>query len=188
MTASASPSSPAGGSCRILSRRLKLLLAPSGPRRDPTAVSPAFWVPAANDAAGLARKLADVSLTDLITSGSQQRARFAKYTDQVKFPPGRSAASAGDHDIVSACKPYIQLLVDGPPSGKIPLELGLKVAMEGMVLIIQDGRLMRAEAGGAADRQPEVRHDDDLRARHRDYSWDKGLSFGDRGIRIATVM
>ena len=93
------------------------------------------------------------------------------------------------HDIISTYKPYIQLLVDGTPSGKIPLELGLKVTMEGVVLVIQDGRFMRAEAGRAR-LTGSLKCDTTTICERatRNYSWDKGLSFGDKGIRIATVM
>lgn len=154
------------------------------------AVSPAFWASAAGDAVGMVRKLASVSLGEVLIGGWQQHARFAKYADPVKFPPDKvTRVPLADHDITSTYEPYIQLLVDGKPAGRIPLEVGVKLTVEGAVLVIQGGRFMRVEAGRARlTGSLKCAKTTICERATRDFTWPKGLSFGDEGVRIAAVM
>jgi hypothetical protein len=154
------------------------------------AVSPAFWASAAHEASGMVSRLASVSLAEVLIGGWQQHSRFAKYTDPAQFPPEKvSRVPLATHDISSTYEPYIQLLLDGKDSGKIPLEVKLTVTLEGLVLVIQDGRFMRTELGRAKLTGSLKCNKTTICERAtRDYTLTKSLSFGRDGIRIAAVM
>jgi hypothetical protein len=154
------------------------------------AASPGFWVSTSRELAGMVRNLANVSVGDALTGGWQQHVRFAQYTDPKAFPPEKvSKVPLASHHIKSTYKPHIDILVDGAASGAIPLELSLDLLLEGAILVIQNGRFMRLDAGRARVTAALQLADATIcKLCTRDYDWAKGVSFGERGVPITTVL
>jgi hypothetical protein len=154
------------------------------------AASPAFWLSTATEVAGMARNLATISMADLLTGAWKQHDRFAKYTDKAQFPRDKvSRIPLATHHIKSTYEPYIQLFVDGDPSGRIPLKLEADVAVEGVILVVQDGRFMRVEAGRARlTGSLKCAETKVCEQSTRDFAWSAGFPFGEQGILIADVV
>jgi hypothetical protein len=135
-------------------------------------------------------KLASVPVGKVLVGGWKQHARFAKYADPVQFPPEKvSRVPLAAHHIKSTYKPYIELLVDSAPSGTVPLEVVVDLAVEGVILVIQSGCFKRIEAG-------KVRLTGTLKCAEtticeratRDFSCSAGIPLGEDGIPIAAVV
>jgi hypothetical protein len=113
------------------------------------AISPAFWAATAQRVPEYVEKLTDVSVTDVLTKAWKVNRQFAKYTDTKQYPPGKeSIVELYTHHLKSSYEPYLEVTLDGVPSGKLEFALELDVALKAGNLVIKNGKFMRLEPGG----------------------------------------
>lgn len=152
--------------------------------------SPGFWLSTAKEIAGMIRDVASVQLGEVLVGGWNQHARFAKYADPARFPPEKvSRVPLASHHIKSTYEPYIELLVDGQRSGTIPLEMVVDLSLEGVIVLIQNGRFMRVEAGqGRLTGTLKCAGVTVCERATRDYAWSAGIGLGREGVQISKVV
>ena len=153
------------------------------------AVSPAFWAASAHRVVDMVDKLTDVPLADVLVGGWKVHRQFAKYTDPAKFPPDKvTCVALATHHIKASYQPYVELVVDGTPAGKVDFAIELDVSVEGGTLVIQGGRFKRLEAGKCRVTGTLKCEGQTITERtSRDFSWSEGISFGD-GVPIGAVV
>ena len=150
------------------------------------AVSPRFWLAAARTTPDLVVRLIHIQITDVLTGAWKTHRKLKKFADPKQYPPGTaSTVPLATHHIKVNQKPYLEITVDGVPQGKIEFDLELDLAIDGGMLVIQDGRIMRLEAGkarltGTVKCEGVVV----VERASREYDWNAGISFRE-GILIS---
>jgi hypothetical protein len=150
-----------------------------------SATSPCFWAAAAKSIPDLVVKAVNVNVANVLANAWKVHRKLKKFTDPAVYPPGQaSVVPLLTHDITGSLTPYIEISIDGQPQGKIEFELSLEVSVQGGVLVIQDGRIMRME-GGTAKVTGTLKCADVVVAERatREYAWKHGIDFGE-GILI----
>jgi hypothetical protein len=152
------------------------------------AVSPAFWAASAYRVVDMVDKLTDVPLADVLVGGWKIHKQFAKYSDPARFPPDKvSCVALSTHHIKSSYEPYVELIMNGAPAGKVEFALELDVCLEAGTLVIQGGRIKRLEAGKCRVTGTLKCEKQAITERtSRDFSWSDGISFGE-GVSIAAL-
>lgn len=153
-----------------------------------SAMSPAFWGSSAKSTVDMVKDLVDVPLADILVGAWKAHQQFAKYTDAKLYPPDKvSCVALMSHHIKSSHKPYIELTLDGAPAGQIDFEIALDILVEPGVLVIQDGKFKRIEAGRCQVTGSLACEGKTIVERSsREFSWPAGISFGE-GIPIEVV-
>lgn len=90
-----------------------------------------------------------VKIVDILVAGWNARRELKQYHDRAKFPREELADHAlGKHEIQSAHKPRLQIMLDQSPMGaEFEFEIAIGLAVEAATLRIQDGRMMQAQIG-----------------------------------------
>lgn len=148
-------------------------------------VSREFWVAAAKSVPDLVKHLVDVQVADVLVDAWKMHRDLKQYLDRTTYPPGSvSTRPITTHHIRATQSPYIEITIDSMPQGRIQFELELDVTVEAGILVIQDGRIMRLEAG-KAKATGTLKCAGVVVAEHvsRPFEWKDGISFG-AGIPI----
>jgi len=150
------------------------------------AVSPTFWIAAAKSAVELIPKVVDFSVADVLVAAWKTHRKFRKYTDPALFPPGTvSTVPVATHRMTASLEPYLEVFVDNVSQGKIEFQLELDIDVEAGHLRIQDGRIMRLDAG-CGQLTGTLKLAKVVLAKHatRRFEWKEGIRFGEHGIAI----
>jgi hypothetical protein len=104
---------------------------------------------AANAMFSAARGLLESPLGAIFSQAWTTAHELRKYCDQAAYPPGSTAEhTLHKHEISLTRHPEIEALVDGAPTGvRLQFELKLAMNIDSAVLVIRDGRIMRARIG-----------------------------------------
>jgi len=147
--------------------------------------SPAFWLSASKNAAGLVKELLDVPLADVLVEAWKQHRRFRQYADAERYPPGEvSVVPLAEHHITSTHEPYIEVVIGGVSRGKIPFEVTLDVTVKAGNLIIESGKIKRLEAARAqVSGRLACAGETLLKHESEEFVWDDAITFG-AGIPI----
>jgi hypothetical protein len=110
--------------------------------------APAHWP---NLVSGLGEQmieLFDVDIGWLLVSAWSKYGELKEYANPKKHRPDESIlVPLGKHTLKLAYSPYLEILFNDRPVGKLALDTTLAFDVEGFVLTIQDGKIMKARTG-----------------------------------------
>ncbi len=90
----------------------------------------------------------DVGFQELLVSGWKKYQEFQAYADPELHPPEETIlVPLAEHTIQSAHQPRVDLMVKDFLLGSIGLDVQLSLALEGVVLKIQGGKILEIRAG-----------------------------------------
>jgi hypothetical protein len=92
--------------------------------------------------------LLDIAIPDILIGAWKKCETLQEYADKEKHPPNETAlVPLAEHKIRSTHKPHIEILVNETPIGKIDFDIDVSLALSGMVLKIQAGKIMEIQTG-----------------------------------------
>ena len=95
-----------------------------------------------------AKDLFDIDFAAVIASTWSKYRELVKYADRKKYPPDTSnLVPMAKHTLSVDYHPYLEVLLNGKPLGKLVFDVTLSLELEGFVLTIQDGRIMKVHTG-----------------------------------------
>jgi hypothetical protein len=113
-----------------------------------TDLSPKHWPAIVSGIADKAGELFDVDLAWVIVSTWSKYRELNKYADPEKYPSKESnLVPLAKHTLTAAYHPYLEVLFNGKPLEKIVFDITLSLDLEGCVLTIQNGKIMKARTG-----------------------------------------
>ncbi|MGE5145889.1 MAG: FHA domain-containing protein, partial [Candidatus Eiseniibacteriota bacterium] len=90
----------------------------------------------------------DVSLVDIVLEGWGKYKELLQYRDRTRYPPDQTILlPLAHHEIRSVHKPYVDVLLDDKPIGRVTFTVDLRLTFDGVVLVIQDGSIREVKAG-----------------------------------------
>jgi hypothetical protein len=93
-------------------------------------------------------KLLDVGLDEIIFGAWKKLGDLQKYRDKKKYPPDETIlAPLAEHEIKSSHDPYIEVLVNDKPVGRITFSINVALNLQGVVLKIRDGKIWEVKSG-----------------------------------------
>ncbi len=99
----------------------------------------------------VAEKIADllnIAIPDIMVMAWKKYRILLAYTDSKKYPPGEvSLVPLAEHTISSEHHPFLEILINNQPFGKIEFHISVSLALESAILKIQDGKIMAVTAG-----------------------------------------
>jgi len=145
------------------------------------AVSPRFWLAAARSTPDLVGPLVHLQIADVLTGAWKVHRKLRKFADVKQYPPGTvSTVTLATHHIKVTQKPYLEIIVDGVPQGKIEFDFEVNLTIDAGVLIIQNGRIMRLEAAKARlTGTVKCAGVVVVERASREYDWTAGVSFNE---------
>jgi hypothetical protein len=95
-----------------------------------------------------AKELFDVDVVSVIVATWSKYRELAKYADPEKYPAAQcNLVPLAKHTLTVSYHPYLELLFNGQPLGQIVFDITLSLELEGFVLTIQNGRIMKVQTG-----------------------------------------
>ena len=86
--------------------------------------------------------LLEISIPDILVAAWNKYEILLKYLDREKYPPNESfLVPLAEHCITSEHHPYVEILVNDQPVGKIGFDINVALTLEGIILKIQDGKI-----------------------------------------------
>jgi hypothetical protein len=111
------------------------------------------WDVIVEEAWGKLPELLNIKLADVICGGWNKLRDLAKYTDGDKYPPDQVVlVQLAEHTVSSVHHPYVEILVNGQPRGRIVFDLSVDLTLKGVVLKIQDAKIMAVKSGSCQAR------------------------------------
>jgi hypothetical protein len=93
-------------------------------------------------------ELFDVDIGWLLVTGWSKYRELREYADATKHPPDESnLVPLGTHTLNIAYSPYMEILYNGQPFGKVAFDITLSFDLEGFVLTIQNGKIKKIHTG-----------------------------------------
>jgi len=90
----------------------------------------------------------DVKLLDIMVIAWSKYRSLLRYLDREKYPPGETFwVHLAEHTIKSEHHPFIQILINDKPVGKIEFNISVSLVLKGIVLKVQDGRIKEITTG-----------------------------------------
>lgn len=106
------------------------------------------WPVALNEITKKVGDLLNISVIDIILKAWNKYRELLKYTDKEKYPPDMSVlVPLAEHTIKSEHKPYLEILINEKPAGKIDFNINISLTLKGMILKIQDGKIKEIKTG-----------------------------------------
>jgi hypothetical protein len=94
------------------------------------------------------KDLLDVGIPDILVSAWNRYRILLKYLDREKYPPNESfLVPLAEHCITSEHHPFVEILVNDQPVGKIGFDIKVALTLEGIILKIQDGKIKEIFTG-----------------------------------------
>ena len=113
-----------------------------------TALTPAQWPSIISGITDKAGELFDVDLAWVMVSTWSKYRELNKYADPEKYPAKEcNLVPLAKHTMTVTYHPYLELLFNGKPLQKVVFDITLSLELEGFVLTIQNGRIMKAHTG-----------------------------------------
>ena len=93
-------------------------------------------------------ELFDMDVGLLLVSAWRKYGELKEYADPKKHGPDESIlVPLGKHTLKVAYSPYLEVLFNGRPLGKLVFDVTLSLDLEGFVLTIQNGKIMKVRTG-----------------------------------------
>ena len=113
-----------------------------------TALTPAQWPSIISGIIDKAGELFDVDLAWVMVSTWSKYRELNKYADPEKHPAKEcNLVPLAKHTMTVTYHPYLEVLFNGKPLEKVVFDITLSLELEGFVLTIQNGRIMKAHTG-----------------------------------------
>ena len=92
--------------------------------------------------------LLNVTIPDIVKSAWKKYTEIQKYTDKERYPPGKSyRVKLFDQTVESEHHPFIEILINDQPVGRVDFEIMLSLTFESVILTIQDAKIKTLETG-----------------------------------------
>ncbi len=92
--------------------------------------------------------LLNIRILDILAAAWDKYRDLLKYADRNKYSPDETFfVQLAEHSIKSEHHPYIEILINDRPLTKIDFEIVASLALKGIVLKIQDGKIKEILAG-----------------------------------------
>jgi hypothetical protein len=99
----------------------------------------------------IVEKIADIlniGILDIMVMTWEKYRILLKYADCKECPPGETfLVPLLEHTIKSEHCPFIEIMINGKPVGKINFHISICLMIEGMILKIQDGKIKEITTG-----------------------------------------
>lgn len=106
------------------------------------------WPAALGEIVGKIDDLVDIPVSKVVAGAWNKYRLLQKYADTKKYPPSETImVPLATHTIRSIHKPYVEILVEDKPIGTIAFEIDLELTLEGVLLSIQNGKIMEVRIG-----------------------------------------
>ena len=90
----------------------------------------------------------DVDLADIVLEGWGKYKELVQYRDRTRYPPDQTILlPLAHHEIRSVHKPYVDVMLDDKPIGRVTFTVDLRLLFDGVVLVIRDGTIWEVKAG-----------------------------------------
>ena len=90
----------------------------------------------------------DVDLADIVLEGWGKYKELLQYRDRTRYPPDQTILlPLAHHEIRSVHKPYVDVLLDDKPIGRVTFTVDLRLTFDGVVLVIRAGSIWEVKAG-----------------------------------------
>ena len=94
------------------------------------------------------RSALDVSLTDVVLEGWGKYKELLQYRDRKRYPPDQTILlPLAHHEIHSVHKPYVDVLLDDKPIGRVTFTVDLRLRFDGVILTVRDAKIWEVKAG-----------------------------------------
>ncbi len=94
------------------------------------------------------KDLLAISIPDILVAAWNKYQILLKYLDREKYPPNESfLVPLAEHCITSEHHPYVEILVNEQPVGKIGFDIKVALTLEGIILKIQGGKIKEIFTG-----------------------------------------
>ena len=85
---------------------------------------------------------------DLLANAWRKYSELTEYADPEKHPPEETnLVPLGKHTLKIEYSPYLEILLQGQPLGKMIFDVKLALELEGFVLTIRDGKILKVRTG-----------------------------------------
>lgn len=106
------------------------------------------WPVALNEITKKVGDLLNISVIDIMVKAWNKYRELLKYTDKEKYPPDVSVlVPLAEHTIKSEHKPYVEILINEKPVGRVDFNINISLTLKGIVLKIQDGKIKEIKTG-----------------------------------------
>jgi hypothetical protein len=109
---------------------------------------PGQWEAIVSGVGTKTKELFDIDLAWFAVSAWSKYRELTKYADPEKHPPGESNfVPLAKHTLTVGYHPYLEILFNGKPLTKLVFDLTLSLDLEGFVLTIENGKIMKVRTG-----------------------------------------
>lgn len=113
-----------------------------------TRLTAAQWPTIVSGIIDKAKDLFDIDVAAIIVPAWSKYRELRQYADPKKHPPEEcNLVPLAKHTLAVTYHPYLEVLFNGAPLGKLVFDVTLALELEGFVLTIQDGRIMKVHTG-----------------------------------------
>lgn len=106
------------------------------------------WPNVVSGLADKAKDLFDVDIGWLLVNGWNKYEEIREYGDPEKYPPNETKlVPLGKHSMNIGYSPYLEVMFNDQPIAKIVFDASLTFDLEGFVLTIQNGKIMKVHTG-----------------------------------------
>jgi hypothetical protein len=111
-------------------------------------MTPEHWPNVASGLGDKVSELFDVDVGSLLVSAWSKYGELKEYADPKKHSPDEThLVPLGKHTLKVAYSPYLEILFNGRSLSKLVFDVTLALDLEGFVLTIQNGKIMKVRTG-----------------------------------------
>jgi hypothetical protein len=101
-------------------------------------------------AAEKSEEILDLNVLDVLLGAWKKYAEIRQYADPRKYGPQETIlVPLGEHTVTSEHHPYVEILLNDQPVGRVVFDLKFSLVLKGFVLNIQGGAIWEIQAGSA---------------------------------------
>ncbi len=113
-----------------------------------SAAGPARWQQALSDVAVAIPDLLQVDVSSVLAGAWKKDRELGRFTDPHQYAPDETIlVELTTHVVTSQHRPHIDLLVNDQPYGRLDFTVEIALRVEGIVLTIKDGKILKATTG-----------------------------------------
>jgi hypothetical protein len=106
------------------------------------------WPGVLSGMADKAKDLFDIDVGWLLVTGWSKYREVKEYADPKKYAPNESKLlPLGKHTLKVAYSPYLEVLYNGQPFGKLAFDVTLAFQLDSFVLTLQNGKITKVHTG-----------------------------------------
>ena len=106
------------------------------------------WPVAFNEIMKKVGDLLNISVPDVMVTAWNKHRILRKYLDREKYPPDETIlAPLSEHTIESEHHPFIEVLLNNKPVGKVEFNINIALTLRGIILKIQNGKIKEILTG-----------------------------------------